>query len=200
MKSYKIAWRKFIHYLIFIGIPVIGLTILLFYLPRLNPFKNYEIILFMIINIFAEFLVVQLPSGIQVSLSYPVNICILILFGPVATMWTYLPGIIIRHLFENKDAFKVFFNVGQLSITIYLTSLLLPADHSQILLINDFFWLLMVALFFDLSNFSFVAMFISSKGECGFFEAFRDIWFKEMVTALPLYYAAGLIMDICYQS
>ncbi|AZR74595.1 hypothetical protein BBF96_15160 [Anoxybacter fermentans] len=200
MDDYKLLWEKIKIKLICVGIPVIGLTILFYNLPKVNPFSGLEIIFFMIVNIFAELLIVELPIGIQISLSYPIMICVLLLFGPIITMWVYIPALVISQVMNKREPFKIIYNVSQISISIYIVSLFLPDSFSTIVLSRDILWIFLVIVFLNLLNITQVVLFISVKGSCNFFRIFKDIWFKEMLSVLPIYYATGLIMAVCYQA
>ncbi|AZR74057.1 hypothetical protein BBF96_12020 [Anoxybacter fermentans] len=196
----NLIWKEIEIKLICVGIPAIGLTILLSYLPKINPLADFNIIVFMVINVFADLLSVVLPTGVNLSLSFPFMICVLLLLGSTATMWVYIPGVVVSHILKKKEPFKIIFNVSQISISVYIAGLFLPDNISNIVLTRDILWILLVVVILDFFNFAQVIKIICINRGSKFFKTFYEIWIHEMATVRPIYYATGIIMAICYQA
>ncbi len=196
----ELNWKNLEKKLICLGVPTIGLALILKYLLAVNPFANLHIVFFMIMNIFADYLAVVLPNGITVSLNFPIMFCVLILFGPEAAVWVYIPGCLITHLTKKKQPYKTIFNITQIAISIFVTSLLLTDYLRPINLTNDWLRLLIAVLVFDLLNSSLVIKIITLINNLNFFSSFKETWVHEMATVRPIYYAAGVIMAISYEA
>lgn len=199
MKINKLVLREIETKLICIGIPTIGLTILLYHLPSLNPLTNFWILVFMLLNLFADLLSVALPTGIVVSLSYPILICSLLLFGPVGAMWVYIPGTLLTHICRKKEPFKIIYNISQIAISTYIAGLFLPAELGQIQLSHDLISIALAGVSFDILNFVLVIKIISIQTGCSFWKNLKAS-FQEMSTVRPIYYVTGVIMALCFQS
>lgn len=200
MTSRKLLWKEIETKLVCIGIPALGLTILLINLPKLNPLSNPILIFFAAINLFADMLAVVLPAGINVSLSYPILICVLLLFGPSATLWVYIPGLLVTQIKRKKEPFKIIFNLTQAAVAVYAASLFLPHDLTHIILKKDIIWLVLTVFIFDFLNFCQVVKVITIQAGGSFIDAFKESWLQEMQTVRPIYYATGIIMATSYQA
>lgn len=196
----KLNWREIETRLVCVGIPALGLSILLYHLPQMNPLAHFEIIVFMVVNIFAELLSVVLPTGVTLSMSFPFMICILLLLGPTATMWIFVPGTIISHILMKKAPYKIIFNVSQIANSVLFAGILLPKTFNKIHLTQDIWWILFLVVSLDLLNFIQVIKIICIRDKVSFFKTFKEIWIDDLMTVRPIYYATGIIMAICYQS
>lgn len=196
----KVLWREIETKFVCIGIPLLGLAILTYHLPTVNPLANYSIIVLMIINVFADLLSVPLPSGVNVSLSYPIMICSLILYGPAATMWVYVPGSLFVQITRKKEPFKVVFNVTQIAIPVFIAGFFLKGGSPEIVITRDILRIFLAVLTFDLINFSQVIKVITLLAGGSFRQALKDTWFQELATVRPIYYASGIIMAVCFQA
>lgn len=193
-------WKEAEIKLFCTGIPAVGLLILLTHLPSINPLADFNLVVLMAVNVFADLLSVTLQSGITVSLSYPIMICTLLLYGPAATMWVYIPASLFSQVTKKKDPFKILFNITQIAIAIYFASLLLGSLEPRIM-ISQHIWQIFPAVFvFDLLNFCQVIKVITLHVGGSFLQAFKDSWLKEMAMVRPIYYAAGILMAICYEA
>lgn len=199
MKINKLVLREIETKLICVGIPTIGLTILLSHLPSLNPLTNVWIVVFMIVNLFADLLSVALPTGIVVSLSYPILICSLLLFGPVGAMWVSIPGSLVTHILKKKEPFKIVYNISQIAISTYVAGLFLPVKLDQIQLSHDLISIALAGVSFDIINFVLVIKIISIQRNRPFWNSLK-VSFLEMSTVRPIYYVTGVIMALCFQA
>lgn len=200
MSDRKLLWKEIETKLVCIGIPAFGLAILLTFLPKVNPITHPILIVFALINIFADSMSVVLPTGINVSLSYPIMICVLLLYGPAATLWVYMPGLLINQINRKKEPFKIIFNLTQVAVAVYIASFFLPETGGKIDLNRDFIWLFITVLLFDFLNFCQVIKVITLQVGGSFFQAFKESWLQEMATVRPIYYATGIIMALSYQA
>ncbi len=199
MESNKLTWKEIETKLFCVGIPAIGLTILFTHLPRVNPLTNIELIIFMVINIFADLLSVSLPNGVTISLSYPIMICAMLLFGPIAGMWVYIPGTIINHIIKKRAPYKIIFNISQISICIFIAAMFMPPNLS-FNISKDFLWAMGMVITFDIINFALVSKMVTIRDNTTFFKFFIKIWLNQLGTVRPIYYSTGVIMAICYQA
>lgn len=196
----RALWKEIETKLICTGIPIVGLVILLTHLPNVNPLTDFNLVILMAINIFADLLSVTLQSGISVSLSYPIMICTLLLYGPAATMWVYIPASLVTQISKKKEPFKIIFNITQIAVAVYFANLFLGSLEPKIM-ISEHVWRIIIAVFiFDLLNFCQVVKVITLQVGGSFLQAFKDSWLKEMATVRPIYYAAGILMAICYEA
>lgn len=200
MKFDKLTWKEIETKLICLGIPALGLTVLLYHLPKVNPLTEFNILVFMIVNMFADLLSVVLPTGINVSLSYPIMICSLLMYGPAITMWIFIPGTLFTQIYRKKEPFKIIFNITQVAVAIFFASFFLPEYQGAILLKRDIFPIFLTVFVFDLLNFCQVVKVITIQMGGSFITAFKESWFQEMATVRPIYYATGIIMAISLQA
>lgn len=196
----KLALKVIESKLVCLGIPALGMSILLLNLPKLNPLSNYNIIALMAMNLLADFLVVTLPNGVSVSLNFPVIFCALILFGPVGAMWVYVPVAIITHTIRKKGLFKLIYNISQICIAVFAAGTVLVRDSYTIVLTKDFLYYILAVFIFDFLNSVQVIKIITMQNGQRFFPAFKETWIHEMASVRPIYYATGIIMAICFQT
>lgn len=193
-------WKEIEAKLFCTGIPAVGLLILITHLPNINPLTDFNLVVLMAINIFADLLAVTLQSGITVSLSYPIMICTLLLYGPAATMWVYIPASLVTQISKKKEPFKILFNITQIAVAIYFANLLLGSLEPKIMISHHVWRILITVFVFDLLNFCQVLKVITLQVGGSFIQAFKESWLKEMATVRPIYYAAGILMAICYEA
>ena len=106
---------------VYIGV-VTGLAIALFiYLaPSLPSFSNiwWAVIFFLIISTFAEFIPVDLPIGGVISIGFPIDFVVILVYGPALAMVITALGALIGETIERKRSwYKVVFNASQLALT-----------------------------------------------------------------------------------
>lgn len=182
-----------------VGVPIFGLVILLAYLPKFNPLTDPTILIFISMIFISENLSVQLPSGVNLSLSSPFIICSLLLFGLVKALWVFLPGFVLYMLIQKVKPYKIIFNVSQIAIALYVANLFIPHTNG-FTLSHDIIWIVGVIIAFDLLNSGLVVKFHTLLHDQNFFQEFIKIWFHEVAAVRTIYNTTGLIMAILYQS
>ena len=92
---------------------------LAFHFPPQKHF-NFSIIFFVIIRIFLENLDVILPQGNgSISVSFPIDLAVIMLFGPGAAAWVALSAFLHKRLFTHfkTNGHKLIFNAAQMLLS-----------------------------------------------------------------------------------
>ena len=107
---------------VYIGV-VTGLAIALFiYLaPSLPLFSNIWLvfIFFLIISTFAEFIPVDLPVGGAISIGFPIDFVVILVYGPALAMLIAAFSALISETIDRKISwYKIVFNASQCALTV----------------------------------------------------------------------------------
>lgn len=189
--------EKVIYYCVI----VVGLAILLSSIGALpGMLRELKFHLFLVISFFASMAWINLPSGMIISLSFPYAVCAMLTLGPTYALWVTIPGFVTGLIKEKRELVKILYNVSQITISIFLAGLVLGSQPMKIDLSKDLLKLLLVVLVFDIANVIFVSMMLAIKNRKNFFKFFLEVWIVESPESVPIYYATGIIMAICYQS
>ena len=106
---------------IYIGTVVILATVLFIYLiPSLPAFSDIWLpfIFFLVLSVFSEFFPVNLPMGGVMSIGFPVDYALILVYGPALSMIVTILSALIAEIIERKSSwFKILFNISQLALS-----------------------------------------------------------------------------------
>ncbi len=106
---------------VYIGI-VVGLALSLFiYLAPSFPLSSNMwpvLIFFVIITTMAEFLPVDLPTSGSVTIGFPIDFVVILVYGPATAMFITIFGAIVGELMQRKISwYKILFNASQYALS-----------------------------------------------------------------------------------
>ena len=106
---------------VYIGI-VAGLAISLFiYLVSSLPLPSNiwpVLIFFVVITTIAEFLPVDLPTSGSVTIGFPIDFVVILVYGPATAMFITIFGAIVGELMQRKITwYKILFNASQYALS-----------------------------------------------------------------------------------
>jgi len=191
-------WLNF--YIILVGVAgVIALLIILTLpLPTIHPI---EIVFLTLLNLAFSFFQVTLPSGMSISLSFPITMGIFLLFGPVPAIITLIPGLLI-HSLRRGTPWRIPFNIGQASLSLILASSvfrLYGAFPSQLNLQDHFLLMVGVLFLFDIFSNALVCGALALQGRGNYFKLFFSSLISDVIKIIPVYYTIGIIFTLVYQ-
>ncbi len=181
----------------------LSISIFIFLIPTLPDISNIWIsILFIItISVLAEFFPVSLPVGGEITITFPIDFMVIIVYGPGMAMMISVISVLGSFLGKsNKNIKKTIFNASQFSISSGLAGILYQYSGGMIgtqNLISYIVPAVLCALTYCLVNSILVAIVIALDSGMSLSKIFR-INIKEV---LPSYLAEapmGFIMAIIY--
>ena len=106
---------------VYIGV-VVGLAIALFiYLVSSLPLSSDMwpvLIFFVVISTMAEFLPVDLPTSGSVTIGFPIDFVVILVYGPATAMFITVFGAIVGELMQRKITwYKILFNASQYALS-----------------------------------------------------------------------------------
>jgi len=106
---------------VYIGVVTIfAIALFLYLLPSLPAFSKIWVpfFFFLILSIFAEFVPVQLPVGGAISIGFPIDFLLILVYGPAVAMLISALGALIGEILERKISwYKIVFNTSQYALT-----------------------------------------------------------------------------------
>lgn len=179
-------------------ISLIGWTIIFLHTPHMSQFTSIKYLVFLGLCLLASNSSIQFKSGMEMTLTSPVTIFLLLSTDMNTTLFISLIGIISFQILHRRGAARTIFNVGQLTISTYLTGLFLYLFHDgTVKLPGDFIYIVPAIMIFELANMLFVSIALAFRNN----EPLKEVLIaglKESQVGMPLYLANGLIMYICY--
>ena len=186
-------------------IVIIGLSVTLFlYLtPSLPSLSDIWLIFifFLTISAFAEFIYVELPSGSGISIGFPIDFVLILVYGPAPAMLITALGALIAEIIERKISwYKIIFNAAQHALSAGIAGLVYQYAGGIIGFQNFFkfiFPAVLCAFIYPLINLILVNIFISLEKRIKITAVWR-INFKDI---LPSYIAEapiGFLMAVIY--
>ncbi|KUK56231.1 MAG: Metal dependent phosphohydrolase [Atribacteria bacterium 34_128] len=103
-----------------IVITTLAIALFTYLSPSLPSFSNtwLAIIFFLTISTFAEFIPVDLPIGGVVSIGFPIDFVLILVYGPALAMLITALGALIGEIIERKVSwYKIIFNTSQYALT-----------------------------------------------------------------------------------
>ena len=106
---------------IFIGaITVLAIALFIYLVPSLLSLSNIWLVLifFLAISVFAEFIPVDLPMAGSITIGFPIDFVIILVYGPALAMLITAISAIISEVLEKKTSwYKVIFNASQYALS-----------------------------------------------------------------------------------
>ncbi|MCK4309253.1 MAG: HD domain-containing protein [Candidatus Atribacteria bacterium] len=189
---------------IYIGIITASAIALFIYLmPSLPSLSNIwpVLIFFLAISIFAEFIPVDLPMAGSITIGFPVDFVIILVYGPALAMLISAISAIISEVLEKKTSwYKIIFNASQYALSVGVAGFTYQYIGGVVGFQNFFKFALpaaLCALTYCVINSILVAMVISLSRET----RITTVWRLNMKEMIPSYLAEapmGFLMAIVY--
>lgn len=185
---------------IFMGIiSIIGCGILFLNPPALSSL-NLENFMFLLLCIIASNTSITFKSGINMTLTAPVAIFLLLVQDMSTAVYIGSLGLLSFQLKAGRKLNRILFNVTQFTISIYVAGLFLYQFHDgDVRLPHDLIPIALAITVVEIVNLALVSIAIGFQTKSNAFEIFTN-GFKETQLGMPLYLTNGLIMYICYKS
>ncbi len=189
---------------VYIG-SLMGLAILLFvYLKPsfiLTPDKYLVFVFFLILSVFSEFIPVELPKGGHMTIGFPLDFVLILVYGPASAMLVAVLGLVIYEIIKGKSSwYKAVFDSSQYALSAGIAGLVYQYSGGIIGFQNFFKFIFpatLCALTYCSMNLILVTMVISLYQE----SRFTAVWRTNFQEILPTYLAEapiGFLMAIIY--
>ncbi len=189
---------------IYIGVITASAIALFIYLiPSLLSLSNIwlVLILFLAISIFAEFIPVDLPMAGSITIGFPVDFVIILVYGPALAMLISAIGAIISEVSEKKTSwYKIIFNASQYALSVGVAGLTYQYVGGVVGFQNFFKFALpaaLCALSYCVINSFLVTVVIALSQETRITTVWR-VNIKEMIPSYLAEAPMGFIMAIVY--
>jgi len=189
---------------IYIGVVTASAIALFVYLtPSLPSFSNtwLAILFFLTISIFAEFIPVDLPVGGVISIGFPIDFVLILVYGPALAMLITALGALIGEIIERKVAwYKIIFNTSQYALTAGIAGIAYQQAGGVVGAQNIFRFILpatICALTYCVVNITLFVMVVSFAQNV----RITTIWRTNIKETIPSYIAEapmGFLMAIVY--
>ncbi len=189
---------------VYIGIVTASVIALLVYLiPSFPSFSDRwsVFIFFLVISIFAEFIPVELPKGGHMTIGFPIDFVLILVYGPALAMIITALGVIIAETIGKKvSLYKIIFDAAQYALTVGVAGLVYQYAGGVIGLQNFLKFIFpaaLSALTYCFINLTLVTIVISlDQGS-----SISTVWRINFKENLPTYLAEaplGFLMAIIY--
>ena len=189
---------------IYIGVITASAIALFIYLiPSLPLLSNIWLVLifFLAISVFAEFVPVDLPMAGSITIGFPIDFVIILVYGPVLAMLISAISAIISEALEKKTSwYKIIFNASQYALSVGVAGLTYQYVGGVVGFQNFFKFALpaaLCALSYCVVNSTLVTMVISLSQETRITTVWR-LNIKEMIPSYLAEAPIGFIMAIVY--
>jgi len=189
---------------IYIGVITALVIILFIYLiPSFPPLSNIWLvfIFFLTISAFAEFFPVDLPTGGGISIGFPIDFIVILVYGPaLAMLITALGALIAETVGGKKSWYKIIFNTAEYALSAGVAGLVYQSSGGIIGFQNFFkfaFPAALCALTYCLVNSILVTIVISFAQD----SRISTVWRINIKETMPSYIAEaplGFLMAIVY--
>jgi len=189
---------------IYIGvITVSSITLFIYLTPSLPSFSNIwlAILFFLTISIFAEFISVDLPVGGVISIGFPIDFVLILVYGPALAMLITALGALIGEIIEKKVSwYKIIFNTSQYALTAGIAGIAYQQAGGVVGASNIFRYIFpatICALTYCIVNITFFVMVVSFAQNV----RIKKIWRTSIKEMIPSYIAEapmGFLMAIVY--
>ena len=184
-------------------VTALAIALFIYLIPSLPPLSNIwpVLVFFLAISVFAEFIPVDLPVGGVISIGFPIDFVLILVYGPALAMLITALGALIGEAIERKRSwYKIMFNTSQFALTAGIAGLAYQYTGGIIGFQNFFKFIVPAALcafIYCLINLILVTMVISfDQGS-----RFTAVWRTNFQEILPTYLAEaplGFLMAIVY--
>ena len=189
---------------IYIGIITASAIALFIYLiPSLPSLSNIWLVLifFLAISVFAEFIPVDLPMAGSITIGFPIDFVIILVYGPALAMLISAISAIISEVLEKKTSwYKIIFNASQYALSVGVAGLTYQYIGGVVGFQNFFKFALpaaLCALTYCVINSTLVAIVISFAKQV----KLTMVWRLNIKEMMPSYLAEapmGFLMAIVY--
>ncbi len=189
---------------IYIGLIIVSAIALFIYLIPFFPSLSsiwWVIIFFIIISIFAEFIPVDLPVGGVISIGFPIDFVLILVYGPALAMLITALGALIGEIIERKVSwYKIIFNTSQYALTAGIAGIAYQQAGGVVGAQNIFRFILpatICALTYCIVNITLFVMVVSFAQNV----RIKTIWRTSIKEMIPSYIAEapmGFLMAIVY--
>jgi putative nucleotidyltransferase with HDIG domain len=189
---------------IYIGVITASAIALFVYLiPSLPSLSNMWLILifFLAISTFAEFIPVDLPTGGGISIGFPIDFVLILVYGPTLAMLITALGALVAEIIEGKKSwYKVIFNTAEYALSAGVAGLVYQYTGGIIGFQNFFKFIFpatLCALTYCLVNSILVTIVISFAQDSKISTVWR-VNIKEMIPSYLAEAPMGFLMAIVY--
>ena len=189
---------------IYIGVITASAIALFIYLiPSLPLLFNIWLVLifFLAISVFAEFVPVDLPMAGSITIGFPIDFVIILVYGPVLAMLITAISAIISEALEKKTSwYKIIFNASQYALSVGVAGLAYQYVGGAVGFQNFFKFALpaaLCALSYCVINSFLVTVVIALSQETRITTVWR-VNIKEMIPSYLAEAPMGFIMAIVY--
>jgi len=189
---------------IYIGVITASAIALFIYLiPSLPSLSNIWLVLifFLAISTFAESIPVNLPTAGSITIGFPVDFLLILVYGPALAMLITALGALIGEIIERKKSwYKVIFNASQYSLTVGIAGIVYQRAGGVVGAQNIFQFILpatICALTYCIVNINLFIMVVSFAQNV----RIKTIWRTSIKETVPSYIAEapmGFLMAIVY--
>jgi len=189
---------------IYIGVITASAIALFIYLiPSFPSLSNiwWVIFFFLTISIFAEFIPVDLPVGGVISIGFPIDFVLILVYGPALAMLITALGALIGEIIERKVPwYKIIFNTSQYALTAGIAGIAYQQAGGVVGAQNIFRFILpatICALTYCIVNITLFVMVVSFAQNV----RIATIWRTSIKETVPSYIAEapmGFLMAIVY--
>ena len=180
-----------------------AIALFVYLTPSLPSFSNtwLAILFFLTISIFAEFIPVDLPVGGVISIGFPIDFVLILVYGPALAMLITALGALIGEIIERKVAwYKIIFNTSQYALTAGIAGIAYQQAGGVVGAQNIFRFMLpatICALTYCVVNITLFVMVVSFAQNV----RIATIWRTNIKETIPSYIAEapmGFLMAIVY--
>ena len=184
-------------------ITALAVALFIYLIPSLPSLSNIWLVLifFLAISALAEFIPVELPTGGGISIGFPIDFLIILVYGPaLAMLITALGALIAEIIVAKKSWYKVIFNTAEYALSAGVAGLVYQYTGGIIGFQNFFkfaFPATLCALTYCLVNSILVTIVISFSQD----SKISTVWRVNIKEMLPSYVAEapmGFLMAIVY--
>jgi len=189
---------------IYIGVITVSAIALFIYLiPSLPSLSNIWLVLifFLAISTFAEFIPVNLPMAGSITIAFPIDFLLILVYGPALAMLIAALGALIGEIIERKISwYKVIFNASQYALTAGIAGIAYQQAGGVVGAQNIFRFILpaaICALTYCIVNTTLFVMVVSFAQNV----RIKTIWRTSIKETVPSYIAEapmGFLMAIIY--
>jgi len=186
-----------------IVITTLAIALFIYLTPSLPSFSNIwlAILFFLTISIFAEFIPVDLPVGGVISIGFPIDFVLILVYGPALAMLITALGALIGEIIERKVSwYKIIFNTSQYALTAGIAGIIYQQAGGVVGAQNIFRFILpatICALTYCIVNITLFVMVVSFAQNV----RIKTIWRTSIKEMIPSYIAEapmGFLMAIVY--
>ncbi len=199
MENKNVLLRDIYTYLIII----LGFYIVFILFSSLPSFNYFHLTVFILLTFAFSLFETVLPSGMYINLAYPLLMGVFLLKGPAVALLAVIPALVASGI-RRKKPIRILFNIAQLALTFKLASLVFTALGGEagmaIELSRDWPLLLTTLFALDVFNNGFVSTFFALDKQENFWKIFINSLITDVLKIIPIYYTAGILLAVLYQS